>query len=455
MDQEHNQENSEPKKRIKIRVGRILSIVIIIIVILLAFYLYRNYTPATGAAVAASINGEKISMQELDSQYEMIPEMYRSFITKASLLEQMIVEKVLLQEAKTLGITVSEQEVDENIKQLRDSTGQTTEEFKLSLEQQGITMDDLERQYSKQLMVSKLLNETLFKELQVSDSEAKTYYQENIDQFLAEAAEIHARHILLETKKDAERIIEKLDKGEDFADLAKEYSIGPTSVKGGDLGFFRKGDMVKEFGEAADQLDIGEYTSEPVETQFGWHVIKREPRKITFDDAKEGIKQALLEQKQQTAMEVYVKQLRNKADVDIFLEESSVETVEIEESVEEGLDDSEDSEIIDSDNDFVEEKDYCFTDFGLEKSTVIFYYLDSSKCPQCQTMLPVVTKLQSQGYSFYHADIADKVSLEVIEACFSDKVEGKAPLFICTGSGETKLGEYSESKLKAFAESCS
>ncbi|MEA3430111.1 MAG: peptidylprolyl isomerase [Nanoarchaeota archaeon] len=434
-----NQESSEPKKKVRVRTGRIISIIIVIAIVFLAFFLFKNYQQSPTGAVAATVNGEKISMQELNAQYDAIPEIYKSFVTKSSLLEQLITEKLLIQDSKSKGIEVSDTEIDDNIDKLRKSTGQSVEEFQISLEQQGLSLQDLRVQYTNQIMIAKLLNQTLFQELLVSDSEAENYYQENIEQFLAEASQIHARHILVETKSEGEDLIEMLDSGKDFIALAKEYSTGPTGVKGGDLGFFKKEEMVEEFANAAFELNVGEYSKEPVKTQFGYHVIKVEPRKIVFEDAKDSIKEALIKQKQQTAMQIYIKQLRNSANVDVVVEEESLDDPSLAspEIVETGT------------------KTECFTEFGLTKDTVILYYLDSNKCPQCQNMFASVKSLEGKGYNFYYADIADKGSLDVLDACFSDLVEGKAPLFICAGSGEYVLGEMKESSLVKFAQECS
>ncbi len=87
-------------------------------------------------------------------------------------------------------------------------------------------------------------------------------------------AEVHALHILVPTKAEAEKIIAKLEKGADFATLAKKYSKDSSGAKGGDLGFFTAKDMVPAFSKAAFALKTGEYTKTPVHTQFGWHVIK-------------------------------------------------------------------------------------------------------------------------------------------------------------------------------------
>jgi parvulin-like peptidyl-prolyl isomerase len=88
-------------------------------------------------------------------------------------------------------------------------------------------------------------------------------------------SKIQASHILCKTKPEAEDVIQKLSAGDSFEKLAKERSICPSGKRGGNLGKFGKGQMVKEFERAAFKLKKGEITKEPVKTQFGWHVIKR------------------------------------------------------------------------------------------------------------------------------------------------------------------------------------
>ena len=112
---------------------------------------------------------------------------------------------------------------------------------------------------------------------------------------------MHARHILVKTKEEAEAIIKELDAGADFAKLAKEKSTGPVRPEGGDLGFFSPGQMVPAFEKAAFALKAGKYTKEPVKTQFGWHVIKVEEKRNApppeFDQVKDQVRQLVLREK--------------------------------------------------------------------------------------------------------------------------------------------------------------
>jgi peptidyl-prolyl cis-trans isomerase C len=148
----------------------------------------------------------------------------------------------------------------------------------------------------------------------VTEADAKKIYDEKIVQLKPEQ-EVHARHILVATEAEAKEVAERLKKGEDFAAVAKEKSKD-TGAEGGDLGFFPRGQMLKPFEEAAFALDVGQI-SEPVQTQFGWHIIKVEAKRDqplpTFDQVKEAIIAQLVQQK---AQEV-VTGLRDAAKIEV------------------------------------------------------------------------------------------------------------------------------------------
>lgn len=132
------------------------------------------------------------------------------------------------------------------------------------------------------------------------------------------AEQVHARHILVPTKAEAEKIIAELGKGADFAALAKKYSKDPGAANGGDLGFFSRAEMVPEFATAAFALKPGEYTKTPVHTQFGWHVIqvlaKRRAPAPTFAEAEAGLRQKVLK----AAVEKAVAAARKGVKVETF-----------------------------------------------------------------------------------------------------------------------------------------
>jgi len=129
--------------------------------------------------------------------------------------------------------------------------------------------------------------------------------------------EYHARHILVKTEQEATDLIEKLDDGDDFAELAKAHSTGPTGKNGGDLGWFGAGQMVKPFSDAVAALEPGSVTRTPVKTQFGWHVIRLEDSRIkpapTFDEERA----KLMRQQQGQVLGSYVSGLAENADIQI------------------------------------------------------------------------------------------------------------------------------------------
>lgn len=143
-------------------------------------------------------------------------------------------------------------------------------------------------------------------ELQPDEAEVRARYDAEFGNYEG-PVERRARHILVKTKEEAEALISELDGGKDFAELAKEKSTGPTGPNGGDLGFFAKGRMVPEFETAAFALDVGGYSKEPVETQFGWHVIKvEEERKQpapAFEQVAEGLRTEIIRDRFQAVME--------------------------------------------------------------------------------------------------------------------------------------------------------
>ncbi len=145
---------------------------------------------------------------------------------------------------------------------------------------EGIADDpDFKRQVSF-LTMRALRNAYFVKEVEdkITEADVKAAYDKQFADFEGEI-EVQARHILLKTKEEAEAVIKELDSGADFAELAKEKSTGPSGPAGGDLGYFTKGRMVKPFDDAVFAMETGDYTKEPVETQFGWHVIKVEDKR--------------------------------------------------------------------------------------------------------------------------------------------------------------------------------
>jgi len=162
-----------------------------------------------------------------------------------------------------------------------------TEEFKKRM--QYLSDRELHNAYFKKHVVDT-----------VTDDEVKARYDKEVAA-LPKQEEVHARHILVKTEDEAKDVIKQLDAGKDFAELAKEKSTDPNKADGGDLGYFTKGRMVKEFEDAAFALDKGAYTKTPVKTDFGYHVIlvedKRDAAPPAYDQVKDQVRQLVMRDK--------------------------------------------------------------------------------------------------------------------------------------------------------------
>ncbi len=148
----------------------------------------------------------------------------------------------------------------------------------------------------------------------ISDESVKEFYDSKVGEA---SMEYNARHILVKTQEEAVDIVKQLDSGADFETLAKEKSTGPSGKSGGKLGWFAPAQMVKPFSDATAQLEKGAYTREPVQTQFGWHVIlledTRESSPPAFEDVKDRLKLAAANQ----ILQAHIQQLRAAATVEV------------------------------------------------------------------------------------------------------------------------------------------
>ena len=155
----------------------------------------------------------------------------------------------------------------------------------------------------------------------MTEEAVTTAYEEFLEEYVAAnppVDEVRARHILVETEDAGKALIERLEAGEDFAALAREASTGPTGPNGGDLGYFTKDRMVPEFAEAAFLLDPGEFSEAPVQTQFGWHVILIEDRRLTQPPSLEDVRPQLVNQLTDRNVQEIRAELLDGAEIVVF-----------------------------------------------------------------------------------------------------------------------------------------
>ncbi|WP_234396868.1 peptidylprolyl isomerase [Bacillus massiliglaciei] len=253
----------------------------------------------------ASIDGEKIKKQEL---YDKLAEQYGS-----DMLEQMIADKIVDLEAKKEKVQVKDSDIQKEIDRLLETYGDE-DTLVSQLEASGSSMAELKKEIAVYVKTKKLLEPRI----EITDEEISNYFDENKESF-ANEEQVKASHILTKDKKTAEEVEKKLKAGEDFAKLAKEYSTDTDNKeKGGDLGYFGKGDMTEEFEKAAFNLKVNE-VSEPVKTDYGYHVIKvtdiQEAKEPNLEDSKEEIKDALLAEKIQTEYSAWLEEKKKEHDI--------------------------------------------------------------------------------------------------------------------------------------------
>lgn len=281
----------------------ILLILILVIAVAAVLIVYLQHDPAV-----AVVNGEKITRDQLYSILYMQG--------GRDVLDNLISERLILQEGKKCGITVSEEEIDAEIDSIIGEYFMGMEEqFSSYLEQQGYSVELFRENARVSLMAEKIVSA----DLEISEEEARDYFDKNPGVFDI-PEEVKARHILVETEEEALEMITRLEKGEDFAGLAKEYSTDPGSKdQGGDLGFFPRGEMMKEFEEAAFGLEVGG-RSEPVKTTHGYHVIEtldhKEGREVTYEEVAGEVKESIKDEKIPLLIQELIARLQEEAVID-------------------------------------------------------------------------------------------------------------------------------------------
>ena len=288
---------------------------------------------------AAVINGTIITKNEYNRELNLfIDRMTRegrqindSQLTnlKAEILDSLINRELLYQESQKTGIIVPPQEMTNEVTAIKQRFP-SEDEFKKAISNMNLTEATLTAQINKRLAIKKLIDKQIADKIVITAVESKQYYTAN-PQLFKQPGEIRASHILIKLDPAADEaqkaeaqtkinmIQQKLRNGEDFAELAQKSSEGPSSVNGGDLGFFKRGQMVKPFEDAAFALETNE-VSEIVQTRFGYHIIKvvekKPERKVGYEEIKKRLEEHLKQRKVQEEVGLYLIELRKGAEIE-------------------------------------------------------------------------------------------------------------------------------------------
>ena len=298
---------------------------------------------ATKGGVVAKVNGVGISQAEFDRNWEFF--LQRSGIPsghadkegkvnefRKQVIDRLIDEEVLFQEAKNLKMLVGKATIDAEIEKAR-AQFPTPEAFQEALTQNKLTENDLRVIFSRNLSIQAYVEQVVAKGVAVSDAEVHDFYVGNKDKFET-PEQARARHILVAVdekadekahqaaKAKADDLLVQLKGGANFEELAKKSSDCPSAPKGGDLGFFGHGQMVPEFDSAAFALKSGELSG-VVTTKFGYHIIKLEEKKdaglVPETEVGPKIREYLSTQKTQTLLEQKLKALKEKDKIEVLM----------------------------------------------------------------------------------------------------------------------------------------
>jgi len=261
-------------------------------------------TTGASAAVLATVNGDEITTEEVNKvlmegtqgRFDSLPADKQNEL-RQRIIEGMIAQELVFDDAKRIGVLESKaykQELETLVNRL------------------------------KVQLAAKVWEQQQFEAIKVDAKEVKAYFDANPDEFV-DKEKIRARHILVKTEAEAESVIKSMKglSGEklknEFIAQAKSKSTGPSAAKGGDLGYFPRGQMVPSFNDAAFAMKEGTMSSTPVQSQFGYHVIyvedKKAAKKLGFDDVKNFIEQRLKMDKFKATMEKKMSSLREKAKI--------------------------------------------------------------------------------------------------------------------------------------------
>jgi parvulin-like peptidyl-prolyl isomerase len=216
-------------------------------------------------------------------------------------------------------VVVTEADVDAEIDEQAAILGTSQAEMQGVLENSGVSWEEFRTAIREEIALRKFIEEVIAERIEITDSQVQTYYQENIEQYTAGPGERHIRHILVETEEEAQAVYDQAIAGEDFALLAEVNSIGPTAPDGGSLGFVSEDTpLVEPFLVAALELDVEE-VSEPVQTQFGWHVIYRDTDVISLREARVEISELLAQDATRNEFEAALAEQRGMAEIQRFI----------------------------------------------------------------------------------------------------------------------------------------
>ncbi len=302
-----------------------------------------SFAEAVVDRVVAVVNQEIITLSEVEKEVALLKEeivtedrfekQERMQALSRQVLEKLIEEKLIDQEVKKSGIKISSKDVEATVEEVKGRNTITQEDLERALAVEGLTLETYKKQIEKTLQRQKLIHWSVKVEEKAGEKEVREFYQKNISryrtnetyrpgQILFVIPKEAAPEEIREIRKKCQKVLEKIKKGEDFGEMAVLYSEDASNKDHGDLGYFKKGELLPVFEKEALRLKVGE-VSGIIRTEFGFHIIKLLDRKGTnplpFEEVVERVKADYHNSETEKAFRQYLSTLKEKAIIEIKL----------------------------------------------------------------------------------------------------------------------------------------
>ncbi len=293
--------------------------------------------------VVAVVNQEIITLSEVEKWVNPVKEgiaaenrlekQERMQALCREVLEKLIEEKLVDQEVKKVGVKVSSKEIEATVEELKRRNHATQEELEKALAAEGLTIEAYRKQIEKNLQRQRLIQRSVKVEAKAEEKEFREFYQKNVSRYRTNETYRPGQILfvipkeatpeeILEIRKKCQGVLEKVKKGEDFGEMALLYSEDTSNKDRGDLGYFRKGELLPVFEREALRLKVGE-VSGIIRTEFGFHIVKLLDRKgvdpLPFEEVIERVKADYYDGEMEKAYRQYLSTLKDKAVIEIKL----------------------------------------------------------------------------------------------------------------------------------------
>lgn len=279
--------------------------------------------------LVAEVNGNPITVETFNRKYHRFIQRFNIPVAespsaakelKAGFLNKLIETELLLQEAAARGLTVTDEELDREINQLKEDYPKDT--LDEALERIGLKLEEWKEDRKEKLLIDKLIQMEIDSNIHVSDEEILEYYKANKEKYQLPLM-VRARQIVVATEEEAKALRTRLLKGEDFAKLARKYSLSPDAQAGGELGVFAKGQMPEEFDNVVFRYRVGSI-SKVVKSPYGYHIFKVEdrirPRVQKLEEVRDQIAAEIFQDRQEAYFKEWLESLKKQARITIYPE---------------------------------------------------------------------------------------------------------------------------------------